>query len=281
MKKNLIVDNFEKFQLPSTWNKDKEQPRERVLSFLASIVNMHINTFIRQIFKRNLIETSITVDSDGNSKSDRYRTNKMKLNEEYVFSCSYDMNKLTEKLFKKYENEISNEELEYYRRNLKPNRLHQLMIEIYFFNYTGSSQEFALLKNIDWFKLLLIMRKDIMRRFKVTEETLLDSNLCLIMTADITEVTVGDKLYLKDLKYFNDDPNYNILVKRFYSTIIEMNDELIKKFLITFINSKYQFVLYEEKELLGQEIVINKKELMNELIDFLIFANTNISLDNN
>ena len=88
MAKNLIVDNMAKYQFPSTWNKEKEQPRERVLSFLASIVNMHINTFIRQIFKRNLIETSITPNADRNSKSDRYRTSKMKLNEEYVFSCS-------------------------------------------------------------------------------------------------------------------------------------------------------------------------------------------------
>lgn len=278
MAKNLIVDNMAKYQFPSTWNKEKEQPRERVLSFLASIVNMHINTFIRQIFKRNLIETSITPDADGNSKSDRYRTSKMKLNEEYVFSCSYDMSKLTEKLFKKYEKEITPEELEYYRRNLKPNRLHQLMIEIYFFNYTGSSQEFALLKNLDWFKLLLIMRKDLMRKFSVTEDTLLDSNLCLILTANIDEISLGERLYLKDLKYFNDDPNYNMLIKRFYSNVIEISDDIIKKFLITFINSKYKFVLYEEKELLGQEITINKKDLMNELIDFLIFANTNISI---
>jgi hypothetical protein len=278
MAKNLIVDNMAKYQFPSTWNKEKEQPRERVLSFLASIVNMHINTFIRQIFKRNLIETSITPDADGNSKSDRYRTSKMKLNEEYVFSCSYDMSKLTEKLFKKYEKEITPEELEYYRRNLKPNRLHQLMIEIYFFNYTGSSQEFALLKNLDWFKLLLIMRKDLMRKFSVSEDTLLDSNLCLILTANIDEISLGERLYLKDLKYFNDDPNYNVLIKRFYSNVIEISDDIIKKFLITFINSKYKFVLYEEKELLGQEITINKKDLMNELIDFLIFANTNISI---
>jgi len=204
MAKNLIVDNMAKYQFPSTWNKEKEQPRERVLSFLASIVNMHINTFIRQIFKRNLIETSITPDADGNSKSDRYRTSKMKLNEEYVFSCSYDMSKLTEKLFKKYEKEITPEELEYYRRNLKPNRLHQLMIEIYFFNYTGSSQEFALLKNLDWFKLLLIMRKDLMRKFSVSEDTLLDSNLCLILTANIDEISLGERLYLKDLiKVYN------------------------------------------------------------------------------
>lgn len=278
MCKNIVVDNISKFQLPSTWNREKDQPRERVLSFLASIVNMHINTFIRQIFKRNLIETSITPDADGNSKADRYRTNKMKLNEEYVFSCTYDMKKLTEKLFKKYEKEITEEELDYYRKNLKPSRLHQLMIEIYFFNYTGSSQEFALLKNMDWYKLLLIMRKDIMRRFSVNEDTLLDSNLCLIMTSNIEESPVGEKLYLKDLKYINDDPNYNILVKRFYSTVIEMNDDLIKKFLISFINSKYEFVLFEEKDLLGQEITINKKMLLNELLDFLIAANTNIEL---
>lgn len=280
MSRNVIIDNFIKFQMPQTWNSVKEQPKERVLSFLASIINTHISIFIMQVFRRNLIETSIVPDADGNSKNDRYRASKMKINEEYITTCSMDMRQLTDKLFKKYENEITPEEIEYYRKNLKPNRLHQLMIEIYFFNYTASSQEFALLKNIDWYKLLLIMRKDIMKRFNITKDSLLDASLCLIMTANIEETPVGEKMYVKDTKYFNDDPGYNMLIDKFYSTIVEINEDIIKKFLITFTNSKYRFVLYEEQDILGEEISINKRELMSELINFLIMANTNISLEN-
>lgn len=280
MSRNVIIDNFIKFQMPQTWNSVKEQPKERVLSFLASIINTHISIFIMQVFRRNLIETSIVPDADGNSKNDRYRASKMKINEEYITTCSMDMRQLTDKLFKKYESEITPEEIEYYRKNLKPNRLHQLMIEIYFFNYTASSQEFALLKNIDWYKLLLIMRKDIMKRFNITKDSLLDASLCLIMTANIEETPVGEKMYVKDTKYFNDDPGYNMLIDKFYSTIVEINEDIIKKFLITFTNSKYRFVLYEEQDILGEEISINKRELMSELINFLIMANTNISLEN-
>lgn len=279
MSRNVIIDNFIKFQMPQTWNSVKEQPNERVLSFLASIINTHISIFIMQVFRRNLIETSIVPDSDGNSKNDRYRASKMKINEEYVITCSMDMRNLVNDLFKKYENEITIEELEYYRRNMKPNRLHQLMIEIYFFNYTSSSSEFALLRNLDWYKLLLIMRKDIMRRFNVTKDTLLDSTLVLILTANIEEIPVGEKMYVKDTKYLKDNEDYNILVNKFYSTIVDMNEDILKKFLITFVNSKYKFVLYEEPDLLDQEISINKRELIDQLQDFLIMANTNLSLE--
>jgi len=87
-------------------------------------------------------------------------------------------------------------------------------------------------------------------------------------------------MYVKDTKYFNDDPGYNMLIDKFYSTIVEINEDIIKKFLITFTNSKYRFVLYEEQDILGEEISINKRELMSELINFLIMANTNISLEN-
>ena len=228
----------------------------------------------------NLIETSIVPDADGNSKNDRYRASKMKVNEEYTITCTMDMRQLVEKLFKEYEKEITPEEIDYYRRNLKPNRLHQLMIEIYFFNYTSSSQEFALLRNLDWFKLLLIMRKDIMKRFNVTKDTLLDSTLTLILTANVEETPVGEKLYVKDTKYLKDDPDYNLLVEKYYSTIVDINEDIIKKFLITFANSKYKFVLYEEQELLDQDITINKRELMSELLNFLIIANSSISLEN-
>ncbi len=269
-----------KFQLPQTWDRIKNQPKERVLSFLASIVNTHISILIMQVFRRNLIETSIVPDADGNSKTDRFRASKMKINEEYVITCSIDMNKLVKDLYTKYANEISMEELEYYRRNMKPSRLHQLMIEIYFFKYTSSSSEFALLKNLDWYKLLLIMRKDIMRRFNVTKDTLLDSTLSLILTANIEEIPVGEKIYVKDTKYLKDSEDYNILIEKFYSTIVSIDSEVIKKFLITFANSKYRFVLYEEPQLLGEEISINKRELIDEMINFLILSNTNISFEN-
>lgn len=279
MSRNVIIDNFIKFQMPQTWNGVKEQPNERVLSFLCSIINTHISIFIMQVFRRNLIETSIVPDADGNSKNDRYRASKMKINEEYVITCSMDMRQLVDTLYKKYEKDISMEEIEYYRRNMKPSRLHQLMIEIYFFNYTSSSQEFALLRNLDWFKLLLIMRKDIMRRFNVTKDTLLDSALVLIMTANIEETPVGEKMYIKDTKYLKDHEVYNDLVKKFYSTIVDINEDIIKKFLITFVNSKYKFVLYEDKQLMDEEISLNKRELIDELLNFLIMANTNISLE--
>ena len=225
-----------------------------------------------------MIETSIVPDADGNSKNDRYRASKMKLNEEYVITCSMDMRQITDNLYKKYEKEITPEEIEYYRRNMKPSRLHQLMIEIYFFNYTGSSQEFSLVRNLDWYKMLLIMRKDIMRRFNVTKDSLLDSALCLIMTANVEETPVGEKMYVKDTKYLKDHPVYNELITRFYSTIVDINEDILKKFLITFVNSKYRFVLYEHQNILDEEISLNKRELIDQLLDFLLMANTNIEI---
>lgn len=226
-----------------------------------------------------MIETSIVPDADGTSKTDRYRASKMKINEEYVITCAMDVNNLVDKLYKKYANDITNEELEYYRRNMKPSRLHQLMIEIYFFNYTSSSSEFALVRNLNWYKLLLIMRKDIMRRFNVTKDTLLDSTLTLILTANIEETPVGEKMYVKDTKYLKDHELYNTLVNRFYSTIVDINEDIIKKFLITFVNSKYRFVLYEEQSLLNEEITLNKKELIDQLLNFLIMSNTAITFE--
>lgn len=280
MSRNVIIDNFIKFQMPQTWDHVKGQPKERVLSFLASIVNTHISIFIMQVFRRNLIETSITPDADGNSKNDRYRASKMKINEEYVITASMDMRDLVDSLYDKYEKEITPEEIDYYRKHLKPGRLHQQLIEIYFFNMTGSASEFSLLRNHDWYKLLLIMRKDIMHRLNVTKDTLIDSALALILTANIEETPVGEKMYVKDTKYLNDHRDYNILIDRFYSTIVDIDPDCIKKFLITFVNSKYKFVLYEEPKLLDEEISINKHELMDELLNFLVMANTNISLEN-
>ncbi len=267
-------------ELPQTWNSAKEQPNERTLAFLCSIVNTHISIFIFSVFRRNLIEVSLVPDAEGNSKSDRYRASKMKVNEEYVITCTMDIHQLVATLWDKYKNEISVEELDYYRKHLKPSRLHQLMIEIYFFNYTSSSAEFSLLRDLDFYKLLLIVRKDIMRRLNINKDTLLDCMLVLILTANIEESPVGEKVYVKDTKFLEKDDDYNLLVTKFYSTIVDMNPDIIKKFLITFANSKYKFVLYEEPDLLDKDIMINKRELMKSVLNFLVVSNTSISLEN-
>lgn len=47
--RNIVIDNLIKAQLPQTWTSIKEQPNERVLSFIASIVNTHISIFIMQV----------------------------------------------------------------------------------------------------------------------------------------------------------------------------------------------------------------------------------------
>lgn len=280
LSRNIVVDNFVKMQLPQTWDSKKEAPNEKVLSFLCSIANTHISIFIFSVFRRNLIEVSMVPDAEGNSKSDRYRASKMKVNEEYVITCSMDIHELVNKLWEKYKNEITPEELDYYRKNLKPSMLHQLMVEIYFFNYTSSSAEFSLLRDMDLYKLLLILRKDIMKRLNITKDTLLDSMLILILTANIEESPVGEKVYVKDTKFLEKDDDYNLLVNKFYSTIVDINPDILKKFLISFTNSKYKFVLYEEPELLGQDISINKRDLMKSLLNFLVVSNTTISLEN-
>lgn len=278
MAKNLIIDTFIKLRMPQTWDRKQNRPTERVLSFICSIVNTRTGNFVRTEFRRNPIEISIVPDSDGNSKNDRYRASRSKINEEYVILASLDMRQLVDRLYDKYKDEISMEEIEYYRRNMQPSRLHQWMIEIYFHSYTGSSYEFPLLRNIDWFKLLLIMRHDIMKRLGVDNNTLLDSVLPLMLTSNIEERPVGEKTYLKDMKYLKDDPSYILLSEKYYSMMVAIDENQIKKFLIIFANSKYKFVLFEEKDLLNQEITVNKRQLIDELMTFLILSNEDISV---
>lgn len=280
MQRNVVIDNLVKFSLPKTWNSVKEQPNERILSFLASIVNTHISIFIMQIFRRNIIEMSNIVDSDGNNKNDRYRASKMKVNEEYTITCTMDMRQLVDILFKKYENEITTEEIEYYQRNMKKSRLQQQMIEIYFFNYTSSASEFALLSEYDWIRLLLIMRIELMKRLNVTKDTIIENMLIAILTANIEETPIGEKIYVKDTKFLNEDKDYNLLASTYYSTIIAIDPEALKKLLISYTNAKYKFVLYEEPNLLDEDIMINKRELMSHLLNFLILSNSSIALEN-
>jgi len=202
----------------------------------------------------------------------------MKMNEEYIVTCTMDLRRIVDKIYDNYKDLITVDEIEFYQKHMTPSRLHQMMIEIYFFNHIYSSQELALLKDFDWYKMLLIMRYDIMTRLGASKQTIMDCPLALITTANIEETPVGEKVYLKDTKYLKENKTYQILVNRFYSVITDINPDIINRFVVTFANSKYQLVSYEYPESVGQELEINKTELMDQLLSFLLIANTNISL---
>ena len=72
----------------------------------------------------------------------------MKINEEYVIICSLDMKDLVSNLVKRYQKEITNEELEYYRRNLKPSRLqHKIFCILYICFFSDRSFFYISCKN--------------------------------------------------------------------------------------------------------------------------------------
>jgi hypothetical protein len=71
---------------------------------------------------------------------------------------------------------------------------------------------------------------------------------------------------------------YKLLMDKYYSVIADINPDLVKKFLLGFVNSNYKMVLYEYQHLKDSELSLNKRELINEILSFLILANTNFSM---
>lgn len=60
MTRNVVTDNFVKFCLSQTWNHIKNQPHEKILSFLASVINTHIS--INERTEKRMLIAGISVN---------------------------------------------------------------------------------------------------------------------------------------------------------------------------------------------------------------------------
>ena len=140
--KVLIVNNIFKLMFPCKWDEKQGKFKENVIGFLKTVLKFQLGYFIKQQLDQNLTELTNSGNDDGPSNMDKMKNILNKIDEGEVIISEENSHLTLEYIKKTFDIEITEEEIDYYRKNYTPSTLqHQLVTSFYskyFISYRDS-----------------------------------------------------------------------------------------------------------------------------------------------
>lgn len=168
---------------------------------------------------------------------------------------------------------ITEEEIDYYIANHKPDKLQIQLVYAYYTKYFGSYRDLNLIGRRDYITLLLLLKKKLLIElgYETDEEGKIHyASLPYILTGNLvdkvnTRIIRNNKFIAK----IEESSTYHDLLNNKYRLLESIKPDILKQLLSSVVNTRFTYVTYEYPELLGQEIVYPEDKISDELIFFL------------
>lgn len=228
--------------------------------------------FIKEQHSKGFTELTYTRNADGLSGVDKMEMQLEKLDEGAIIIAKESVSSEVDRLIKEYGFEITDEELDYYIRNFNIQPLHQQLIVSLFASNLGSFRNVLGISRVNFIKLALILKKRILRESGFDDTSVFTDRCALpyILTGNIKE-KINTRL-IRNAKFKEDcEESYIIedLLKNKYKYLEEIDKDSIMGILSTINNTVFTYCCYENQEVFGQEINVEKNSITDELGFFL------------
>ena len=177
-----------------------------------------------------------------------------------------------ERLVREYGFTITDEEIAYYMKHLKIQRVHQELILAAFASSLGSYRNAMELSRIDFIILALLLKKRLLVQHGYDDVTQFTDTIALpyILTGNVKE-KINTRLIRNQNFKESCEESYVIegLLKEQYNYLEEIDKERIMTTLSTINNTVFTYCCYEKPEILDEEILVDKVPLSDEVGFFL------------
>ena len=220
-----------------------------------------------------MAEVTNTKNSEGLSGVDKLLMNQNKLDEGSVTLTDLNIELTLKKLHKMHDIEITDDEIDYYIANHKPNKLQQQLVYAYYAKYFGNYRDLNLLTRRQYITLLLLLKKKLLIDLGFEHQKKGEiASACLpyILTGNIsdkvnTRIIRNNKFIAK----LQDNYMYQELLEKKYNLLEEIKEDFILSLLSSIINTRFTYVVYGYDELLDEEIRYSDDKIADELLFFL------------
>ena len=266
-----VINNFTKDVLISK-NIFKYEFGNNVIGFNKTVLKYQLNYFIRDQYKKNMIEVTNNKNSDELSGIDKMAMNLTKLDEGIMTLADINIEKTVERIRKIIDIPITEEEIAYYQKNHSPSKIQRQLVYSYYTRYFGSYRDLNLLRSRDYIILLLLLKKKLLIELGYEDEdgTIHQAALPYILTGNLedklnTRIIRNNKFISK----VEESYLYQNLVNTKYKLLQEIKPGYVLLQLSSLINSRFTYVTYENQDLLGEEIKYSENKISDELLFFL------------
>lgn len=245
-----------------------------------SVVNLTLaaaSHSVAQLFKTNFPVSYKTFDMTAKSeeeevnKFERIEINSAKINEDLNILHKIIIQDTIRTLYKQYNIRLSKEEIAFYFKHLRINKLQTNLIGLFFAKHLGSCEIIYKCSRRDYIILLLIMKKILLQQGCKYIPAILTG----YVTNTIREKKVVSKKYL--IKVIEDERYKKIIDFNYRCSQKKIEDQsIIKKIISTLISTNFcdlDYYAYKRQQETNfnenNEIVVNEFELIDEIIKLL------------
>ena len=229
--------------------------------------------FLKEQYNKNLTEVTNTKGSEGLSASDKMLMNQSKIDEGSVTLSDLNIKMTIERIKKRIDVPITEEEIEFYMINHQPSKIQIQLVYAYYTKYFGSYRDLNLLPRKEYITLLLLLKKKLLIELGYETDTKGEihyASLPYLLTGNLSD-KVNTRIIRNNNFILKLKNNYMFkdLINKKYHLLEFLKPESMISLLSSFINSRFTYVTYEYPELLGTEIVYNDDKISDELLFFL------------
>lgn len=273
VKKILIADTMMKYKFNEIWDKTTKSYKENIVGFNKTVVKYQLMYYLKAQYIKNPSEITSTKNSEGLSSVDKFLMNQNKMDEGSVILSEVNIKCTIRMIRELIDVPISEEEIQYYMDNHKPDYIQVRLVYAYYTKFFGSYRDLNLLRFRDYIILLLLLKKKLLLDLGYEED--IDGELHYAALPYIISGNVMDKVNTRIIRnntfmteLFNNS-DYNELMNSKYDLLSTINNDSIITILSEIINTKFTYVTYEAQELTGKEINYNVDKVSSELLFLL------------
>ena len=262
--KDIMVDTFYKYMYEPDFKKGKWVDSNPIM-LNNVVVSSQLKFSNKTKYKYNIIEISSSGSGEEGELSgmDKLLMNASKIDETLIILAEENIKESIERMRAQLPF-ITDEEIDYYYKHCKVNKLHQTLINYYYAKYFGGFVELNLTPRRQLITLMVMMKRRLMKEGYIYLPQLLSGNI----DGKTNNRVIQNSKFLNKIET---SPLYKVIMDEKYSIIVDLKKEnnSIIGILSSLINSRFTFVDYDMQDVLGEPIVINQDTLSDEFINFI------------
>lgn len=233
--------------------------KKNLIFLIQTAMPYQIRTILMKKDKWDYYDISMTVKTDELSGLEKMEANNARMSDLDVIISKMNIEKTIKTIEKKYDIEITNDEIDYYRKNLKDFAFSEIILQ-FFSNYFGGFYDLKSISKKNYIRLLIIFKK-------------IMSNMGFIyihqiMTGNVSRTIKRRKVSTKQLNKIESSRRFQKLMEN-YSMGMDKEKNSIMVNIASLINTPVEYVDYDHPERLGEDIKGDFDIIADEYMRFI------------
>lgn len=236
---------------------------KNMVSMNFVILSKQLMYFLRKKYKEDRIEITPYRDSNtGLSGMDKFEMSLAKKNDGFVALAKEFIRMTIKNIKDETKMTVKKKELDYYLENFDKEKFHETLAMYFYAKYFNGYADVSMISEKDMMKLIILLKK----RLIVMGYKYLPHLLTANIDGKLNNRTIQNRDFLKSLMT---NPSYLQLQNKYYNLDLKDKSNPILNIISVAINSEFSIVDYENQDMYGELIEIDRLQIRCEMLDYL------------